>query len=138
MCWSIQAWSFALNQSFIKCTKTQVSLFLIIILRLFVCWNNSLLQILYYCILRILSFLSNIGTVVDLCISWWVYVRILSLLGLLCLAGLLHILLMLRLRSSSPRRTIDLLITCHPLTLCWLHPLLPHSLPLLHSLLLHD
>ena len=41
-------------------------------------------------------------------------------------------------RSSSPKRIIGLLITCHPLTMCWLHPLLPHSFPLLHSLLLHE
>ena len=45
--------------------------------------NNSLLQILNYCILRTLSSLPNIGIAINLCISWWVYVRILNLLGLL-------------------------------------------------------
>ena len=76
-------------------------------------------------ILRTLGFLSNIRTVVDLCILWWVYMRILSLLGLLYLTGLLLLLLILQSRSSSPRRTVSLFITCHPLTMCWLHPLLP-------------
>ena len=43
----IQARSFTLNQSFIKCAKRQISLFLIFILRLLLCGNNSLLQILH-------------------------------------------------------------------------------------------
>ena len=43
----IQAWSSTLNQNFIKCAKQQVSLFLIFILRLLLCGNNSLLQILH-------------------------------------------------------------------------------------------
>ena len=43
----IQAWSSTLNQSSIKCTKRQVSLFLIFILKLLLCGNNSLLQILH-------------------------------------------------------------------------------------------
>ena len=40
----IQAWSSTLNQNSIKCAKRQVSLFLIFILRLLLCGNNSLLQ----------------------------------------------------------------------------------------------
>ena len=107
----IQAWSSTLNQNSIKCAKRQVSLFLIFILKLLLCGNNFLLQILHWCVLRTLSSLSNIGIAVNLCISWWVYVRILSLLGLLCLAGLLLLLLMLQSRSSFLRRTIGLLIT---------------------------
>ena len=121
----IQAWSFTLNQSFIKCAKGQVNLFLIIILRRLLCENNFLLQILHYSILRTLSSLLNIGTVVDLCISWWVYMRIFSLLGFLYLTSLLLLLLMLQSRSSSSRRIVGLLITCHPLTICWLYPLFP-------------
>ena len=46
-CKMIQAWSSTLNQNFIKCAKRQVSLFLIFILRLLLCRNNSLLQILH-------------------------------------------------------------------------------------------
>ena len=34
--------------------------------------NNSLLQILHYCILRTLNSLPNIGIAINLCISWWV------------------------------------------------------------------
>ena len=37
--------------------------------RLLLCGNNSLLQILHWCVLRTLSSLSNIGIVVNLCIS---------------------------------------------------------------------
>ncbi|KAL5752556.1 hypothetical protein ACOSQ2_023063 [Xanthoceras sorbifolium] len=37
----IQAWNSTLNQGFIKCAKRQVSLFLIFILRLLLCGNNS-------------------------------------------------------------------------------------------------
>ena len=43
----IQIWSSTLNPSFIRCANRHVSLFLIIILRLFLCGNNSLLQILH-------------------------------------------------------------------------------------------
>ena len=99
-------------------------------------WNNSLLQMLHWCVLRTLSSLSNIGIAINLCTSWWVYVRTLSLLGILCLAGLLLLFLMLQSRSLFFRRTIGLLITCHHLIMYWLHPL--HSLPLLHSLLFHE
>ena len=116
----------------------ETGIFFIIILRLLLCGNNSLLQIFHYCILRTLSSLPNIGTAMNLFISWWVYMRILSLLGLLYLANLLILLLMLQSRSSSPRRTVSLLITCHPLTMCWLHFLLSHNLPLLHSLLINE
>ena len=42
---------------------------------------------------------------------------------------------MLQSRNSFLRRTVGLLNTCHHLIMYWLHPL--HSLPLLHSLLLH-
>ena len=132
----IQAWSSTLNQNFIKCAKRQVSLFLIFILRPLLCGNNSLLQILHWCVLRTLSSLSNIGIAVNLCTSRWVYVRILNLLGLLCLDSLLLLLLMLQPRSSFLRRTVGLLITCHHLIMYWLYPL--HSLSLLHSLLLHE
>ena len=45
---------------------------------------------------------------------------------------------MLQSRSSSLRRTVGLLITCHHLIMCWLHLLLLQSFPLLHSLLLHE
>ena len=65
----IQAGSSTLNQSSIKCVKRQVSLFLIFILRLLLCGNNFLLQILHWCVLRTLSFLSNIEIVVNLCTS---------------------------------------------------------------------
>ena len=58
-----------------------------------------------------------------------------SLLGLLCLAGLLLLLLMLQSRSSFLRRTVGLLIICHHLIMYWLHHL--HNLSLLLSLLLH-
>ena len=43
----IQVWSSTLNSSFIRCAKRQFSLFLIIILRLLLSGNNSLLQILH-------------------------------------------------------------------------------------------
>ena len=62
----IQAWSSTLNQNSIKCAKRQVSLFLIFILRLLLCGNNSLLQILHWCVLRTLSTLSNIEIAVTL------------------------------------------------------------------------
>ena len=46
------------------------------------------------------------------------------------------LLLVLWSRSSFLRKTVDLLITCHHLIMYWLQHL--HSLPLLHSLLLHE
>ena len=53
-----------------------------------------------------------------------------------CFADLQLLLLMLQSKSLFLRRIIGLLITCHYLIMYWLHHL--HSLPLLHSLLLHE
>ena len=53
---------------------------------------------------KYIELLPNIRIIVDLCISWWIYRRILSLLELLCLAGLLLLLLMLQYRSSEENR----------------------------------
>ena len=75
----IQPWNSILNSSFIRCAKTQVSLFFIITHKPLLCENNWLLHIHHLSMLKTSNYLSSIRTVVVSCSLCWVFMKTLNL-----------------------------------------------------------
>jgi hypothetical protein len=79
----IPHYNFNLKLNPVKCVKSQVSLLLIFILMLIIFGNNYPLQTLNWSVMKMWNYTRAIGIIWSLCISWWLFVRILNLLGLL-------------------------------------------------------